>query len=137
ATAVLGDLPAAGVDELVAAVGPESGSPLAMVELRQLGGALGRHAPGAGARATLPGRLVLMALGVPENEESEATVRAYLESLDRAVDPYRVGDYANFVMEPTDASRFFDPDTWARLRQVKAAYDPGDLFRGNHHIPPA
>ena len=137
ATAVLGDLPAAGVDELVAAVGPESGSPLAMVELRQLGGALGRHAPGAGARATLPGSLVLMALGVPENEESEATVRAYLESLDRAVDPYRVGDYANFVMEPTDASRFFDPDTWARLRQVKAAYDPGDLFRGNHHIPPA
>ncbi|HET8743115.1 MAG TPA: FAD-binding oxidoreductase, partial [Gaiella sp.] len=133
ATAVLGDLPAAGVDELVAAVGPESGSPLAMVELRQLGGALGRHAPGAGARATLPGSLVLMALGVPENEESEATVRAYLESLDRAVDPYRVGDYANFVMEPTDASRFFDPDTWARLRQVKAAYDPGDLFRGNHH----
>ncbi len=110
-TALLGDLPAAGVDELVDAVGPESGSPLAMVELRQLGGALRRHAPGAGARATLPGSLVLMALGVPENEESEATVRAYLESLDRAVDPYRVGDYANFVMEPTDASRFFDPDT--------------------------
>ncbi len=136
-TAVLSDLPHAGVDELVAAVGPNSGSPLAMVELRQLGGALGRQAPGAGARATLPGSLVLMALGVPQDEESEATVRRYLGSLDRAVDPYRVGDYANFVMEPTDASRFFDPETWARLRQVKALYDPGDLFKGNHHIPPA
>jgi hypothetical protein len=40
-------------------------------------------------------------------------------------------------MEPTDASRFFDTGTWARLRQVKAHYDPGDLFKGNHHIPPA
>jgi hypothetical protein len=32
---------------------------------------------------------------------------------------------------------FFDPDTWARLRLAKALYDPTDLFKGNHHIPPA
>jgi hypothetical protein len=108
-----------------------------MVELRQLGGALGRETPGAGARATLPGSLSLVALGVPGDEESDESVRSYLGALDRAVEPYRVGDYANFVMEPTDASRFFDADTWARLRQVKALYDPTDLFKGNHHIPPA
>ena len=136
-SALLDDLPHAGVDDLVAAVGPESGSRLAMVELRQLGGALGRDTPGAGARATLPGSLSLVALGVPEDEPSEAAVKANLESLDRAVLPYRVGDYANFVMEPTDASRFFDADTWARLREVKALYDPTDLFKGNHHVPPA
>jgi len=135
-TALLSDLPRAGVADLVAAVGPESGSNLAMVELRQLGGALGRRPPGAGARATLPGTLSLIALGVPEDAETEAIARTYLESLDQAVRPYHVGDYANFVMEPTDASRFFDTDTWARLRQVKALYDPDDLFRGNHHIPP-
>jgi hypothetical protein len=136
-TALMSDLPHAGVDELVAAVGPESGSPLAMVELRQLGGALGRPSEGAGARATLPGTLSLVALGVPQDEASDEAVRTYLGALDRAVLPYRVGDYANFVMEPTDASRFFDPDTWARLRQVTGYYDPTDLFKGNHHIPPA
>ena len=136
-TALLSDLPGAGVEALVAAVGPGSGSNLAMVELRQLGGALGRRTPGAGARANLPGALSLLALGVPEDAASEAAVRAYLDSLDRAVDPYRVGDYANFVMKPTDASRFFDADTWGRLRQVKALYDPSDVFKGNHHIPPA
>jgi hypothetical protein len=136
-TALLSDLPPAGVDDLVAAVGPESGSNLALVELRQLGGAFGRRTPGAGARATLPGTLSLISLGVPEDAESEAMARGYLESLDRAVRPYHVGDYANFVMEPTDASRFFDADTWARLRQVKALYDGDDLFKGNHHIPPA
>jgi hypothetical protein len=136
-TALLDGLPAAGVDELVGAVGPGSGSNLAMVELRQLGGALGRRTPGAGARATLPGTLSLLALGVPEDEASAARVQAYLESLGRAVRPYHTGDYPNFVMEPADASRFFDADTWTRLREVKALYDPSDLFRGNHHIPPA
>jgi FAD/FMN-containing dehydrogenase len=136
-TALLDDLPPAAVDELVAAVGPGSGSPLAMVELRQLGGALERGTPHAGARAVLPGRFVLLSLGVPEDDASEAAVKTYLDSLDRAVRPYHLGDYPNFVMEPTDASRFFDEDTWARLRQVKALYDPHDLFQGNHPIPPA
>ena len=107
-----------------------------MVELRQLGGALGRRAAGAGARATLPGALSLLALGVAEDEASAATVGRHLESVERAVLPYRSGDYPNFVAEPVDASAFFDADTWARLRQVKALYDPQDLFKGNHHIPP-
>jgi len=136
-TALLSDLPGAGVDDLVAAAGPGSGSPLAMVELRLLGGALGRRSPGAGARATLPGTFSLLSLGVPEDEASAATTRAYLDSVERAVLPYRVGDYPNFVEAPSDASAFFDADTWARLRQVKALYDPSDLFKGNHHIPPA
>jgi FAD/FMN-containing dehydrogenase len=136
-TALLGDLPKAGVEELVAAAGPGSGSPLAMVELRHMGGALARRSPGAGARANLPGTLAMLSLGVVEDEASAATARTYLESVDRAVLPYRTGDYPNFVMEPADASGFFDSDTWTRLRQVKALYDPSDLFMGNHHVPPA
>ena len=34
------------------------------------------------------------------------------------------------------ASAFFDPDTSTRLREVKALYDPEDLFKGNHQVPP-
>src|ERR687896_1615797 len=136
-TALLSDLPSAGVDELVSAAGPGSGSPLAMVELRHMGGALARRSAGAGARATLPGSLAMLSLGVAEDETSAATARTYLESVERAVLPYRTGDYPNFVMEPADASSFFDTETWARLRQVKTLYEPSDLFKGNHHIPPA
>jgi FAD/FMN-containing dehydrogenase len=40
-------------------------------------------------------------------------------------------------MRPTDAGDFFDTDTWERLRRVKSAYDPENLFRGNHQVPPA
>jgi FAD binding domain-containing protein len=135
-TALLDDLPSAGVDDLLAAAGPGSGSPLAMIQLRQLGGALGRQTPEAGARATLPGAFSMFTLGVPTDEASAATTATYLEAIDRAVLPYRSGDYPNFVEAPTDASGFFDPGTWERLRQVKALYDPSDLFKGNHHIPP-
>jgi hypothetical protein len=71
--ALLGDLPPDGVDELVAAVGPVSGSNLAMVGLRQLGGALGRRTPGAGARATLPGTLSLIATSDPAGVSADAT----------------------------------------------------------------
>jgi FAD/FMN-containing dehydrogenase len=137
--ALLGELPAAGVDDLLAAVGPGSGSgtALTMVQLRHMGGALGRRSPGAGARATLPGEVSMFSLGLVIDESSAAAVRTSLAALQRALAPYRVGDYPNFVEEPTDASAFFDPETWARLRRVKALYDPDDVFTGNHHVPPA
>jgi len=136
-TSLLDELPSAAVDELVSVAGPGSGSPLVMVELRQMGGALGRRSPEAGARATLAGEFVMFALGVPTDEASAASTRKYLDAVDRAVRPYRAGDYPNFVEKPADARGFFDEDTWARLRQVKALYDPTDVLKGNFHIPPA
>ena len=68
---------------------------------------------------------------------SAAAVAATLEAVEGAVRPYRAGYYPNFVEEPADASAFFDSDMWARLREIKALYDPQDMFKGNHHIPPA
>jgi hypothetical protein len=129
--------PPAAIDDLMAAAGPGSGSPLALLQLRHMGGALARTAPGAGARATLPGDVSMFALGVVEDEASAAAVEATLEAVEGAVRPYRAGHYPNFVEEPADASAFFDPDTWTRLREVKALYDPDDMFKGNHHVPPA
>jgi hypothetical protein len=58
-----------------------------------------------------------------------------VRDVETALRPYRAGHYPNFVEEPADARAFFDPQTWRRLGEVKATYDPGDLFRGNHHIP--
>ena len=113
------------------------GSPLAMVQLRHMGGALARHEPGAGARATLPGEICVFGLGVVPQAAAEPAVLSDLGALSAAVAPRRVGDYPNFVENPVDASGFFDPHTWERLRRVKALYDPEDLFKGNHHVPPA
>ena len=130
-------LPAAAIDDLLAAAGPGSESSLEMVQLRHMGGALARTAPGAGARATLPGNVSLFALGLVPDEASAGAVHASLDAVGAALRPHRVGDYPNFVEEPADASGFFDAGTWARLREVKALYDPSDMFKGNHHVPPA
>ena len=113
-------------------VGPD----LALLQLRHAGGALARHEPGAGARATLPGEVVLFALGVVTDPDAGVRVAGALDEVAAAVAGQRVGQYPNFVEEQADASTFFDPETWARLRQVKATYDPQDVFRGNHHVAP-
>ena len=79
----------------------------------------------------------MLGLGVVPEPSAEPVIAAALDAVSAAVAPYRAGDYPNFVEDQVDASAFFDADTWERLRRVKALYDPQDLFRGNHHIPPA
>jgi FAD binding domain/Berberine and berberine like len=133
--ALLGDLPSGAIDVVADVAGP--GSALALVEFRHMGGALARHEPGAGARATLPGEICMLGLGVVPDADTDPVVVSELGVLSAAVAPNRVGDYPNFIDQPTDASAFFDADTWRRLREVKAQYDPDDVFKGNHHIPPA
>jgi hypothetical protein len=108
-----------------------------MLQLRHMGGALARREPGAGARATLPGQVSMFGLGVVPHADAERAVSSQLQTLSGVAAAQRVGDYPNFVEEPAEASGFFDAETWERLRQVKALYDPEDLFKGNHHIPPA
>ena len=81
------------------------------------------------------GALEVAAVGAIVDADTDAAVRASVRDVEAAVLPHRAGHYPNFVEEPADASAFFDPETWRRLCEVKATYDPGDLFQGNHHIP--
>jgi FAD/FMN-containing dehydrogenase len=136
---LLEELPASVIDEFMSIAGPDSdsGASLTMFQLRHMGGALARKSPGAGARATLPGEVSLFTLAVVEDDEAAHAADRRIARLVAAAQPYRAGEYPNFVEEPADASAFFDVETWARLREVKAAYDPQDLFKGNHHVPPA
>jgi FAD/FMN-containing dehydrogenase len=132
---LLDELSPAAIEEVARVAG--AGSALALVEFRHMSGALARREPDAGARATLPGNVCMLALGAVPGPAAEGAVLAGLESVDAAVAPNRVGDYANFVEEPADVEAFFDQETWQRLRRVKGLYDPADLFRANHPIPPA
>ena len=43
----------------------------------------------------------------------------------------------NFTERRADPAELFDASTYARLRRVKAEYDPDDVIRSNHSIPPA
>ncbi|WP_136709910.1 FAD-binding oxidoreductase [Agromyces sp. H66] len=130
-TALVDELPAATIDELATLSAP--GSALVMLQIRHIGGAFARRPDDAGARATLPGEVLVFGLTVPTSPDVD--VLGPLERLDAILAPLTIGEYPNFVERPVDARRFFDDVTWARLRTVKAAYDPADLVRGNHHVP--
>lgn len=132
-TMLLDQVPATAITELAGIYG--RGSDLALLQVRHGGGALSRAPEGAGARATLPGEIVLYTLGVVPDRDAEARVTSALARTDDLLARHRVGWYPNFVENPTDARVFFDDVTWARLQRIKELYDPEDLFRGNHHIP--
>lgn len=137
-TRMLRALPAAAVDALVDAVGPGSGSPLLSVEVRHLGGALGRSAPDHGSLAGLAGDYIAFGVGVPVVPEVVAPIEGSLAAMQGALAPWgAASEYLNFVEEPADASTFHDALTLARLQAVKTAKDPSDRFRANHPIPVA
>jgi FAD/FMN-containing dehydrogenase len=132
----LSELPSEAIDALVDAAGPESGSPLLSVELRNLGGALATAPPDAGALASLNEAFAMFAVGMPMDEDSAAAIVARNEAVTEALTPWDSGlKYGNFAETPTDPRMCYPPESFERLQQVKAKYDPDDVFRANHPIP--
>jgi FAD/FMN-containing dehydrogenase len=133
---LLGELPAEGIDAFVAAGGPGSGSQLISVELRQLGGALAESSPDHGAIDTLDAEYAYFGVGIAAGPEATEANEAQLAYVAAELEPYDAGrGYANFA-EATrvGSSALFGAETVARLRAVKDAYDPTDLFRANYAI---
>ncbi|MEX5637378.1 FAD-binding oxidoreductase [Parafrankia sp. FMc2] len=139
ASRMLAGLPAGAVDAVLNTAGPDSGTSLAVpAELRQLGGALARPAPGGGALACLDGAFVLFSCGVVPTPDAAAQAVADARRVAAALAPFAGGqEYLGFVEAEVDASAGYDPRTWARLRAIRAAVDPGGLFVANHPVPPA
>ncbi len=135
---MLDGLSAATVDRLVdaAGVGGERFSPLLMVELRHLGGALARYAGGALSR--FDGEYLYFAAGIPMDPAVVAALEAHFAVVGSALAPESSGrQYLNFSERKIDPVAFYGEETYARLRKVKAEVDPLEIFRGNHEIPAA
>ena len=132
--AQLGDLDAEAIDAFVDAIGPGSGSPFLAVELRHLGGALGRPAPDAGPLPQLDATFAMFAVGMAMDESMAAALHAHGERLQAALADHDRGRYLNFTEQPTDTSAAFADAAYARLRETKAARDPNGLFVANHPI---
>ena len=132
---MLAELPDQAIDELLALVGPGSGSPFMVAELRQLGGALGRSREGQGARGPIEGQyLGFLGSAAPSAEFVEACA-ARGERVVAAMRRWSArASYMNFVEHPTDASELFEADAYERLRAIRAQVDPERLFVANHEI---
>ncbi len=133
--ALLRELPAAAIDAFIEVAGPRSDSPLTVAELRQAGGALARAEPGAGAMARLDAAFVFNGIGALIDPQLAGPIQDRLGKIREALEPWSTGRaYANFADRPTPAATLYEPETLTRLREVKAAYDPGDLIRGAHSL---
>jgi FAD/FMN-containing dehydrogenase len=114
-------------------------SPTAITEVRVLGGAMARVPADATAFAHRDAR-VLLALITPFEDAAEAPIHeAWTQSYIDEVAAKGTGVYSNFLGGDAGARiREAYPDAiYARLAEVKRAYDPTNLFRLNANIVPA
>jgi hypothetical protein len=123
---------------LLECAGPASGTPLLSVEIRHLGGAVGRSHPGGGALDHIPADFAVYAVGIAATPEMKAGVKAAVRQVKEAFSECGSGgSYLNFADTPTDTATMFTPQAHRRLGEVKRAYDPDDVFQSNHPIAPA
>ena len=128
----------AAIAAIVEVAGPGTDSPLVIVELRQLGGALRRRMPGAGALGSLDGSFAFFALGVPINPEVAQAVESRIDALKQAIAPWSRGKpYLNFAERRVAIGDAIGAEAFARLEGIKASVDPDGRFRSGHAFAPA
>jgi FAD/FMN-containing dehydrogenase len=114
------------------------GSPLLHVEVRHLGGALLRGAPGHGCIDTIEQPFVMFTFGLAADAEMHAAVEHRAGHLIGELGPWDSGRrYLNFAESRVDPRSIFPEQSYDRLRELKARYDPEGVFVANHPIPPA
>jgi hypothetical protein len=135
---MLSDLPPGAVDALVRVAGAGSGSPLTILEIRQLGGVLSR-APGQ-PNLLGGGKFSMNAIGATFTPEMAVGVRERIARLTEETRPYRTGrTFVNFMEEGPARDRVraaYTPEDWGRLVALKDEHDPHNIFRFNRNIPP-
>ena len=110
---------------------------LRAVQFRVLGGAISRVSSDATAYAHRKAAIMINVIRALEDDESAA--RRWTEELAAELDQGVAGAYVNFF-GPHDGDRIeaaYPGKTLARLRRIKARYDPTNLFSNNDNVTPA
>jgi FAD/FMN-containing dehydrogenase len=115
-----------------------STAPMAVAQLRVLGGAMAR-VPAEATAFAHRGRRIMAGVGcVYERAEERPAHEAWADRFAAALRQGDPGVYVNFLTNE-GAGRVreaYPGSTWDRLVQVKRRYDPENLFRLNQNIPP-
>jgi hypothetical protein len=114
------------------------GSPLIYGELRQFGGAIARKPENPGALGAIEDPYCLFALGLAMDPESGRVAAEHATKVCETMEPWAgEREYFNFAENPGDSSTYYDADSHARLRQIRAQVDPGGIFQANHAMEAA
>jgi FAD/FMN-containing dehydrogenase len=124
--------------ETLCRCGAEVGSEFSQIEVLSLGGAIRRVAPDATA---FPHREATWLINLPatwEDAASDGEEIAWVRRSFADIEPHLTGGkYVNFMGEDeaTDSAGAYGA-TLRRLREVKRAYDPENVFRLNQNVEP-
>ncbi|MCX2928513.1 FAD-binding oxidoreductase [Streptomyces sp. NEAU-W12] len=117
----------------------EVASPLSFSVIFHLAGALNESTGDGGAVGNREARFISGFSGVwPPQADGDRIVTAVRKGWER-IRPFSTGgNYVNFQLAEDDATRTADAyrGNYERLRQIKAEYDPDNVFRVNRNIRP-
>jgi FAD/FMN-containing dehydrogenase len=120
------------IDAMVEAV---VGKPILGLEVRHYGGAVARPRPEHGAVSAFEAPYIMFAVGIAPTPEAKAAVHATVTSLMAATRRWQSGHtYLNFAETRRDPRTLWPETVHARLKRIKAALDPENLFRSNHPL---
>jgi FAD/FMN-containing dehydrogenase len=112
---------------------------MGVAQLRTLGGAMARVPADATAFAHRQSKIMVNVAAIFERPDEVAVHGPWVEAFAAALRQGDDGAYVNFLGDEGEARirAAYPGPTWDRLRQIKARYDPTNLFRLNQNIPPA
>ena len=118
---------------------PQSTAMMKAVQLRVLGGAMARVPDDATAFAHRGRRLFFNVAAMYADPGEKETHDAWATGLAGTLSDDGSGGYVGFLGDEDEATvrAAYPGPTWGRLREIKRRYDPDNLFRLNHNIPPA
>jgi hypothetical protein len=116
-----------------------SSAPMAVAQLRILGGAMARVPVEATAFAHRRRRIMVALGAVYEHREETAEHEDWVTRFAAALEQGDTGVYVNFLGDEGEARvrAAYPGSTWERLVEIKGRYDPTNLFRLNQNIPTA
>jgi FAD/FMN-containing dehydrogenase len=115
-----------------------STAPMAVAQLRVLGGAMARVPAGETAFAHRD-RPIMAGVGCVYQDAGDRPAHdAWADRFAGALRRGSTGVYVNFLSDegPERVREAYPGPTWDRLVEVKRRYDPDNLFRRNQNIPP-
>jgi FAD/FMN-containing dehydrogenase len=128
------------LEHLETSTATSGGGPVGGVaQLRTLGGAMARVPVDATAFAHRTSPIMVNVVAIFERPDESEVHGPWVDAFAGALHQRDDGAYVNFLAdEGQERIRAAYPGaTWDRLRQIKAHYDPTNLFRLNQNIPPA
>ncbi|MEC3920334.1 FAD-binding oxidoreductase [Nocardia sp. CDC160] len=138
-TAMLGERGNSAVHALLEVAGPHAQVPH-VVEIRHLGGQLARLPATANAVGHRHARYVINVISRLERadiSEIRPAHKRVLDAINRWVTTGRSLNFMNGNGAAVHTPAAYSPADYQRLRELKAIYDPHNMFRHNHNIPPS